>query len=163
MFNRLRSACDRNRIAMARRMRGHCASGARSAVRRGGERRPQGAKDGSPQGRDPLGGSVHDSPGRRLRTNAICSKAWCNRTRWQTHDALSAAGNRNGLQPQVWVAAWRRQGIPRGPAPPARRSALARARPPSADDRLQVWPGAWRRGGMSRARTDATGTVASTR
>lgn len=55
MFNRLRSACDRNRIAMARRMQGHCASGARSAARREGERRPQGAKDGSPQGRDPLG------------------------------------------------------------------------------------------------------------
>lgn len=79
MFNRLRSACDRNWIAMARRMRGHCASGARSAVRRGGERRPQGAKDGSPQGRDPARGLGSRQPvpqashKRRLLESAVSS------------------------------------------------------------------------------------------
>jgi len=51
----------------------------------------------------------------------------------------------------------------RAPVPPARWPAPGRARPPAAVDQQQVWAGARRRQGISRARTGATGTVASTR
>jgi len=79
-----------------------------------------------------------------------------------TRSSLAAVGG----QPAAGLG--RRPGAGRGfraraPAPPARWPAPGRARPPTAVDQLQAWAGARRRQGISRARTGATGTVASTR